>query len=440
MQEVSPYFSYVAHGEIEKIYQLSPNESIILTDSKGRTLLHCAVLHGQEGCVKTLLSHHGFNANQADYMGRTALHLAAMKGETKCLSELLNSGSCHINARDIHGRTPLYEAALHGHSDCVTLLLNAPGINVNLTDNNQRSPLHRAAQWRHATCCRILLSVPEIIFDESPHKYPYGTPFHDLLTSKYNSSAKEECIEVFISLKKEDALKHMGFYYLFDLLSIAVKNKRQDWFNIIRPLCQLSKDDILNLAKSNLSWLMMASQTDDGIHNHPDKYGCTPLYSAVKYLREYDVYSLLKIPGIDVNKADARGIAPLHWAIVQACNSSAINIVRLLLSHHDIDVNTADEDGHTPLLLAINKGYIDAARLLLQHPDIDVNKADNNGRTPLCLACSIQHYYPFVELLLSHPSIQINKTDKDGRKPIDIAKKSPRLCNIAELLYSHGAM
>ena len=46
-------------------------------------------------------------------------------------------------------------------------------------------------------------------------------------------------------------------------------------------------------------------------------------------------------------------------------------------------------------------------KLLLKHPTIDVNTEDLNGDTPLIIAC-IEGDFEVVELLLEQPNINVN--------------------------------
>ena len=49
-------------------------------------------------------------------------------------------------------------------------------------------------------------------------------------------------------------------------------------------------------------------------------------------------------------------------------------VVRLL-AIAGIQVNRAEQRGVTPLFMACQKGFLDVVRRLLKHPDIDVNRA-----------------------------------------------------------------
>jgi len=55
----------------------------------------------------------------------------------------------------------------------------------------------------------------------------------------------------------------------------------------------------------------------------------------------------------------------------------------LLLEESGVNVNTKDNHGRTPLLLAARSGHGEVVKLLLIQRDIEENSKDNNGRTPL---------------------------------------------------------
>ena len=54
------------------------------------------------------------------------------------------------------------------------------------------------------------------------------------------------------------------------------------------------------------------------------------------------------------------------------------------------EVDRADKDGTTPLIVTCQEGHVDAARLLLDK-GAEVDRAKENGVTPLWIACQDSH-------------------------------------------------
>ena len=61
-------------------------------------------------------------------------------------------------------------------------------------------------------------------------------------------------------------------------------------------------------------------------------------------------------------------------------------IVQLLLDRDDVDADHKDDDGTTPLAIAVSEGQSEVVGLLLEREDVDVKSKDNYGRTVLELA------------------------------------------------------
>lgn len=56
-------------------------------------------------------------------------------------------------------------------------------------------------------------------------------------------------------------------------------------------------------------------------------------------------------------------------------------MVRILLERDDSDLNVCDEDGQSPLSLAVQFGHDETVKMLLEQHDIYPDQADNRGRT-----------------------------------------------------------
>ncbi|MEX0940578.1 MAG: ankyrin repeat domain-containing protein [Candidatus Babeliales bacterium] len=71
----------------------------------------------------------------------------------------------------------------------------------------------------------------------------------------------------------------------------------------------------------------------------------------------------------------------------QANNAKALikNALKTLLNL-DIDINTTNTLGYTPLMIAIERNNFELAQLLLQHPEIDVTRKNVYNKTALDIA------------------------------------------------------
>ena len=125
-------------------------------DTDGLTPLLLATQHGNTESTKLLLEH-GADATLADKNKCTPLMQAARNGNSACLQLLLEHG-----AKDSYTRrqrtTALMAAATKGSADCVRLLL-AAGSKVNARDDARMSPLCFAARQGHTECLQLLLEA-----------------------------------------------------------------------------------------------------------------------------------------------------------------------------------------------------------------------------------------------------------------------------------------
>jgi ankyrin repeat protein len=161
--------------------------------------------------------------------------------------------------------------------------------------------------------------------------------------------------------------------------------------------------------------------------------------------------------GADVNTADDEGITPLAWepdtAIAQllldhgadcnhadsygdtplstACVEGRINVVELMLSRGG-NINTRARLGMTLLMLAAMNGHVDVVDLLLDR-GASVNDRDNDGATALYLAVENNHIEVVRRLIAAGADVSI--ADADMATPLMTCEDA----EIGALLLDHGA-
>lgn len=112
------------------------------------------------------------------------------------------------------------------------------------------------------------------------------------------------------------------------------------------------------------------------IVNAKDRYGWSPLHSAVHQGNKNCVAALIKL-GADVNIANNAGKTPLHTAAAQNRTSIAAQLLAA-----KANLNQPDNQGMTPLHEAAYRGQFTLYQELSQHPTADLTIRDILGNLP----------------------------------------------------------
>ncbi|MDP0588885.1 MAG: ankyrin repeat domain-containing protein [Candidatus Endonucleobacter bathymodioli] len=133
-----------------------------ITNKKGSTPLHLAVMQGKKESIKLLLAAKA-SINIENSMGYTPLHYAATLPDPEPLKMLLNHnaslGVKGMNANvtsKIDNITPLHWAAMVGKIECIRTLLAVEGIEINIKDKDGLTPLQVAEKEGNTECADIL--------------------------------------------------------------------------------------------------------------------------------------------------------------------------------------------------------------------------------------------------------------------------------------------
>ena len=106
--------------------------------------------------------------------------------------------------------------------------------------------------------------------------------------------------------------------------------------------------------------------------------------------------------------ASVRVSSHVSSGLVEAARAGHAEVVEMLVTREECDVNTRDRDGDTPLSHASCCGHYAAVKALLSVPDLDINTSDLDLVSPLHKAIANNHL-DVVELLLKQPSIKVSK-------------------------------
>jgi ankyrin repeat protein len=175
--------------------------------------------------------------------------------------------------------------------------------------------------------------------------------------------------------------------------------------------------------------------------NRADKFRGTPLTASSSLGHTEVVKALLALPGLDTYQTPKDGKTALHRAVFK----EHLEIVKILTSVPDATLNKADKDGITPLDAACGKGRTEVVKYLLSLPTININKPTNTttlGWAPLHLA-AFNGRTEVVKCLVSlSPKLDVSKAASDGRTPYQVAgaeevRAVP--CSVVSALYPSPA-
>ncbi len=111
--------------------------------------------------------------------------------------------------------------------------------------------------------------------------------------------------------------------------------------------------------------------------------------------------------GVSFDAKNDNGLTPLHIAL----NNKRFKIVEWLLRHGVADVNAKKNDGWTPLHSAVYYNSKETAKLLIEN-GADVNSRKHNEETPLIIAARAESYG--VAKLLLDNGAHVNATSSGG--------------------------
>ncbi|EPS40170.1 hypothetical protein H072_6021 [Dactylellina haptotyla CBS 200.50] len=415
--------------------------------------LNMAAINGGATVVKLLLDK-GANINitcdsELVPSNNTPLHWAACVGNYRVVELLLAEGAV-VDARS-HGHRPIFRPFGEGKREWV-------GAGAYIRETSGLTPLHLATNSQHPSSCketaRLLLHNKADPNARSSHGF---TPLQYAVSGAYTD---EKMVKMLLDSGADvNAKDNQGIPIIY----LAIMNKNISSTTIQLLLAKGADTDcgdavgttLLSLASIHNNESIAKLLIDEGVNvNTKNRDGRTALHHASAFGNVKTMRRLLD-KGADIHGRDDFNGTALLWAAANPKNTASIvnkAVVSLLLDHgaetnskyarehsplaaaaltgceascnllltKDVEVNSQDELGRTPLMKAAFRGHVGIVKSLLKSNEIDINLRDNDDTTALWLA-SYRGHRDVTKLLLATKGIEVNSKTLSGVSALSVA-------------------
>ena len=373
----------------------------------------------------------GADVNIENDQGVTPLNFALISVKNPDLLEKLITRKVNVNVQDKQGNTPLmFVLKTSRDATAVELLLDADA-DVNIKDKNGDTPLMYLARIIKTNDFLDSDYLVELLLDfgaKVNERDAQGkTPLMNLILSKRVAVLDDvHLVKKFIEAEAD--LDMEDFEGNTVLLMATRETSSAPLINmLVTGGADVQKRDVssktpLDYAQNNLR-LSLKEGYDDILK----KLTTNVENLRVRFFKFLKIGSLSDIQefiaqGADVNSADENGDTPLMRAIIY---SRPTEIITYLIDR-GADVHAENKDGDTPLMKAfIHKRDVEIVKLLLAK-GADVNAKNHKGDTPLRRALLFGKNPAVIEVLVK-AGADVNAEDNAGMTIWDYAEKNPEV-------------
>ena len=433
-----------------------------ITSTEGLTSLHAAVIGG---CSKRIIQEiikHGADINATNKSGITTLIVACWKVNVEAINVLLKA-KADCNITDATGETCIHHAVHVGCSKETLQAIIDHGADVNATDNYKRTALMIGCQNDNVEAITVLLSAGA---DSNTADINGGTWMH---YAAFGGCSKE----TLQSIIGNGAEVNVRDKYNATALIVACGKGNEEAINVL-----LSTEANCNITDADGATCFhhavfggCSKETLQAIINHGadinagDNNNRTPLMIGC-WKDNVEAINVLLNAGADSRIVDVNGATCFHHAVLGGCSKGTLQAI----IDHDTDIDAADNNNRTALMIGCWKDNVEAINVLLNagadsrivdvngatcfhhavlggcskgtlqaiiDHDTDIDAADNNNRTALMIAFNKDNVEA-IDVLLN-AGADSNIPCADGTTSIHHAVHGGCSKETLQAIISHGA-
>ncbi|XXH01493.1 hypothetical protein Hte_007853 [Hypoxylon texense] len=356
--------------------------------------------------IRTLLKYTSPNIPDPDRR-KTALHLAAQEGKTEVIRVLLDSGADASIKAISFGWTPIFYAVRYVHIEATQLLFNHSR-NPFVVDDDGWTPLHLAALNGAVEIMKIFVNADrgtlEFQTDDKSTALHYAIEYLDAVRWLLEQ-------EVDVNAQNNDG---------FTALMLAANGNHD---SVVKEILKHEPDlGILDASGNNI------------LHREIERSGTISDFNILGHL-----LTSSKGDRPIVNSRNRKRRTPLHIAIDPPSGEPSIWLVNYLLDKQwSIDPNLQDNEGDSPLLLAVKAERYNIVESLLLF-GVDTEIRNESGETALVVAVKGGLEKIWKLLLETKGGSDINSGDEQHPTILHILAHEGELDVIKTLVESYKA-
>ncbi|OHT08785.1 hypothetical protein TRFO_22632 [Tritrichomonas foetus] len=379
--------------------------------------------------------------NCTNFWGETPLIIAAKQVNLPIIRKLLAFPNIRVNHEGKRGFSAVCEAILYNSFEATELLIKHGAIGINSLNALGETSLITAMKNENKEIFQLLLNLNS---QRENHNSTNVNNNDEKNIIDVNKRMKDGTTALICSMSNQDDFyakmllrcSNLDLNIMNDnhetALTISIVENQQELFWEL-----LSQNVVID--KYALPTAIICEQIDISKHliskgasgiNNLSITGQRPLPYAIRCKNEELIHLVLSIPDVDINVFDEDQETALTLAVYQV-NYELTK--RLLFEFPNINVNHQNKDGETALRIAAANGRTEFVSLLLSISNINVNLKTKRGGTPLTGAVSANDPES-VEMLLNRGAIGINDVGAIGETPLTDAIDSSNLTMVKFLL------
>ncbi|WOL08831.1 hypothetical protein Cni_G17584 [Canna indica] len=350
--------------------------------------------------------------------GNSVLHITAKLGYSQLADYVCNLHPSLLILPNSRGDTPLHCAAAAGHLPIVSMcfhrlkncILSWPerqdrGSPMRVKNNAGNTALHEATRNGYAQVVELLMKMEEELADE----------VNNAGVSALYMAAEREFSDIVWILLQYTTTSHGGPHGQTALHAAVLRS-----YYIAKLILEKRPASV----------------------KHEDSTKSTPLHFAAANGDLRMVQLLLECDASAAYVQDREGFSAIHVA----ASAGHLEIIEELLMSCGDSKEQKTENGRNLLHVAIEKKNIEVVKHVLKSVLLEelINEQDNEGNTPLHLAVKLQNK-KMIQALLSSRIVDVSLTNNSGYNPLDLASSNARteiglrMYKITTDLMAHGS-